>query len=420
MKELVQKMVSNINTHPLLWMLLFLIFGLTASFFATSFFLGNTLSASFVGLLVFIVLLKTTDFIFNMFHFMVAGVGYKKPKKIPFENIYVVPHPYIPFVNKKNVTIGERRPANYPLHKGKYYFDQYKTNNFGFSDGLDGGRDIVIPKPSDLIRVVCLGASTTGNYIEADGKSYSYPMELEKIIQSELDWPVEIINCGQGGYNSADILTRFVLQIIDAEPDVVILYHAYNDIQMYLTEGFETDYSHARMNLSESYWKLRVASKVPSIPFDALNYLSNKSSLLNVQNNLLEIVKKGSFNMFADYSRGLLTYQRNLQTIVDVCKSRNIKVILSTYCHFLHKSIESDPLHKIYKTIVHEENSVIRKIAAKSETEIVDNAQLVPHDENYFVDSIHFTPAGMQLLASNFAEVLLRLIRDQDRGNVNV
>jgi hypothetical protein len=33
----------------------------------------------------------------------------------------------------------------------------------------------------------------------------------------------------------------------------------------------------------------------------------------------------------------------------------------------------------------------------------VDNAALGPSEERYFVDSVHFTPEGMRLIAENIA-----------------
>lgn len=45
---------------------------------------------------------------------------------------------------------------------------------------------VVIPKPKKLIRINCIGASTTGNYIEENNKIYSYPLELERILKKNI------------------------------------------------------------------------------------------------------------------------------------------------------------------------------------------------------------------------------------------
>ena len=40
---------------------------------------------------------------------------------------------------------------------------------------------------------------------------------------------------------------------------------------------------------------------------------------------------------------------------------------------------------------------------------LVDNAVLVPDDERYFVDSVHFTPEGMKMIAGNIAEAVQKI-----------
>ena len=82
---------------------------------------------------------------------------------------------------------------------------------------------MLTPKPKGLVRINCIGASTTGNYIVENDKKYSYPLELEKILKSKLSKRIEVNNCGQGGYNSADILARTIFQILDTKPDIMII-----------------------------------------------------------------------------------------------------------------------------------------------------------------------------------------------------
>lgn len=353
-----------------------------------------------------LILLMVAEVSFRVLYRFHVGWAYQPIARLNFEGIYVEPHPYIPYVYKRNFLTGKGGIANYPLHRGCFTFGQYTTNNLGFANGPAGDRDMIKPKPAGLLRIICLGASTTGNYIETKGQVFSYPMELEGILKTKLKVQVEVNNCGQGGYNSADILVRFALQVIDAQPDIVVIYHAYNDIRAYLTPGFESDYSHFRRNLGENYWKFSLAAKIPYIPVKFINYLVNQWLPGNIRNSLLDQVAKGNFNPDLDPSAGLFAYKRNLQHIIDLCRCNGIDVVLSTYCHFLYDAIKDDPLHILYGRIVKEENKIIRELAEKNELKLVDNAVLVPLEENYFVDSIHFTPAGMRLIANNIAEVI--------------
>ena len=56
----------------------------------------------------------------------------------------------------------------------KFNFVQLTTNNMGFLMELKAV-EIFCSKTEKSKRVICIGASTTGNYIEANGKVFSYP-----------------------------------------------------------------------------------------------------------------------------------------------------------------------------------------------------------------------------------------------------
>jgi len=352
-------------------------------------------------------LLIVADVLFRLGYRFYVGSAFMPLPRLPINKVYVEPHPYIPFVNKRNFKSGEGGVANYPLHQGRYFFGQYTTNSMGFFNGPEGDRDIAIPKPDGLFRINCIGASTTGNYIEFEGKTYTYPLELEGILHSSTDVPLEVNNFGQGGYNSADILVRFALQSFDTKPDVVVICHAYNDIRAYLTDGFKPDYSHARKNLAENYWKYSFAGKIPNMPVKFLNFILEQVFPFSVRNSLLDQVAKGEFDISLDPSAGLQTYRRNMKHIIDLCLCNGIQVVLCTYCHFLHEKIRNEALHISHRKIVEKENEIIRNLAESNNLILVDNAVLVPSEEKYFVDSVHFTPDGMHLVAKNIADAIL-------------
>ena len=260
----------------------------------------------------------------------------------------------------------------------------------------------MMPKPKDLIRILCLGASTTGNYVSRDGTSYSYPLELEHYLQPHFpDRQVVVHNCGQGGWTSAEILINFLLNLKDTDPDLVIIYHAYNDLPVSLTPEFVPDYSHARRNLGDCYYKYRLASLIPMLPLGVYNFsIQSLFPFINPRNGVLEAVAKSRVSLSGDFN-GLGTYRRNLEYIVKICLADGVGVVLSTFVHFLYDDIKDSPIHLKYRAGVSLENEVVRKMAEQYNTSMVDNARLLPQDPKYFVDSVHFTPEGMHILAEN-------------------
>ena len=261
-----------------------------------------------------------------------------------------------------------------------------------------------MPKPKDVFRINCLGASTTQYYLSYKDHIYSYPLELEKILKEKNNLNLEVNNCGTGGYTSSDLLVRFLLQIIDTSPDVLVIYHGYNDISSYLTSDFKSDYSHSRKNLGETYFKYYLGSLMPYIPINFINCLQNKWFSQNSRYSLVDSISKGQFKIDNKIEEGLRSYERNIQHIITVCKSYNIEVILSTYCFFLHEKAKDVEIHKVYENIINKENLVIKKLAAKNNLKLVDAYNLIPKNNNNFVDTVHFTHNGMKLLAKHISE----------------
>lgn len=342
-----------------------------------------------------------------------TGSFYQKVEKIKFGQLFLEPHPFLTFVNKRNFHSKRTGNIQYPLHaEAGYSYPPVRTNNYRHSDGPLGDRPIIMPKPKDQTRILCLGASTTGNYISRNGISYSYPLELEHYLQAHFsDRQIVVHNCGQGGWTSAEILINFLLNLKNTDPDLVVIYHAYNDLPVSLTPGFVPDYSHARRNLGDSYYKYRLTSLIPMLPLGIYNFtIQSLFPFINPRAGVLEAVARSKVDLNSDFS-GLGTYRRNLEYIVKVCQVDGIDIVLSTFVHFLYDAVKNSPIHLKYQAGVNLENENLRQIATHYNIPLVDNARLFPQDARYFVDSAHFTPEGMRLLAQNIGDQVALQIR---------
>jgi lysophospholipase L1-like esterase len=371
-----------------------------------TFALGGGIKEKFIYFIIFfLVIVFIAECTFLFLYRLFAGTHYKFLKKKEFSKLVFEPHPYLPFILKKKFKHEmDVKEINYPLNKN-VSIPELTSNNLGHYNGEKGDREIIIPKPKNLTRINCLGGSTTGNYVKEKDRIYSYPLELERILKNNTQKNVEVNNCGQGGYNSADIFVRYALQGINTNPNYIIIYHAYNDIRSYLTPDFSSDYLHSRKNLGEVCWRYYLGSKLPNLPINFINYLTNKFLFpFDERTTILEVLAKNKIDIDRDYSLGLKTYERNIQHIIDLSLNNNIKVILSTFCFYLYSEIQDNPLHKLYQKIVSEENEIMKNLAKKNNLILVDASALIPQDNSNFLDSAHFTSKGMNLLAKCFAE----------------
>ncbi len=110
----------------------------------------------------------------------------------------------------------------FEYRKNAHLSDKWHTNNFGFRD-----RDIQLPKPPGLFRILCIGGSTTEEGLTNDA---TYPKFLEQALREAFPGrAIEAINCGVVGLDSLGERRR-TLDYVQLEPDLVIEYNAVNDI----------------------------------------------------------------------------------------------------------------------------------------------------------------------------------------------
>ena len=301
---------------PLLLFAMIIFFSF-ANFTLFKYLTAENLSLQNKTLILFIfnlLIILSCEFLFRFTYRLLKKKKYQLIKKIKLEDLYHIPHPFLTAVYKKN-SIGQKEMSVfYPLNKDmKFKFPILRTNNEGFMDGLDGSRNIILPKPENEKRIICLGASTTGNYIKYNDEVSSYPLELEKLFS--LEYPkknIKVINCGFGGWTSAEILINFLLKVFSYSPDIIIIYHAHNDIPSYLTPNFQNDYSHSRRNFAFEFSKFKKNRYIPDIPLAIYNIIAlSIFKNWNPRVTLGDAISQNTPNYSANFD-GLDIYKRNI------------------------------------------------------------------------------------------------------------
>lgn len=334
------------------------------------------------------------------------GVHFEPPKTSG--DLYIVPHPYLPYVYRPGSLVGNAQSAPYPLHKGRYEFRSHRINNIRFFN------EDVGPKQPGVCRVMCLGASTTANSLWelGDLKEYSYPLCLKDALDARVgSGRCEVLNCGMGGWTSAEILINFALHLIDLQPDVVVLYHGFNDLEASLTAPFASDYSHSRKNFGEAYARIKFASYWPNFR-SWKSYVFIKGRLLgfgNVRYDLLSSIRAGKADLDNPFM-GLDTERRNIEHLIHLCKANGVQIILSTFAYHLYARVSQERRALKYRDGVAMENTMLRELAARHDLPLVDVASQIPDHDDYFADTIHFTPEGMRWVADRFAERIVNIM----------
>lgn len=88
-------------------------------------------------------------------------------------------------------------------------------------------REVDVPKPAGVVRVLILGDSVTFGTLVAREKTY--PSRLERLL-GERNGRAEVVNAGVNGYNAYNELQFYLTEGRKYDPDIVIVAFCMNDV----------------------------------------------------------------------------------------------------------------------------------------------------------------------------------------------
>jgi hypothetical protein len=309
-------------------------------------------------------------------------------------------------------------------------FPLYKTRNGEKFISSRHGELYPFHKKENTVRIVCFGGSTTENLPAYNKNRTHYPKLLEELLNKAIKTKkFEVINVGNSAYATPHSIILLLLNVISWNPDIVILSHNINDLLVSYFPGFEVDYTN---KYGTQYYLPDYEKK-----FTTLNVLFQHSSLYwfiygkieNMQSMGSKLQRK-SYGDLPSQS-ALKIFERNLTSFVNAAKFNHIKVVLGSQPlqnskemfekHMAYKPynrIAVYPLHKEF--IKHHQafNNVIKNVAQKLDVLFVDNDKALSGEEKYFVDFVHYTTTGIEVLANSYSKSIQEnqfITRDSER-----
>jgi lysophospholipase L1-like esterase len=340
---------------------------------------------------------------FRVWHRRQHGRDYFVALKFLWGKGHVVSHPFLTFAYRKNGVIDQNQRLPYPLCPDRYrsFHKPLRLNSLGHF-----GTEPTVQKKERTLRVACLGSSGTVNNIADEDRDYNYPDLLRRCLVADPGIKagfdnVEVMNCGIGGWTTPDVLIDFELNIVHYRPDAAIFYQGLNDLPLHLMEDYSLDYSHGRRNLGEVLHVIKRGYYWPKIPF-LHSYEALRDSLVgtgNVRNEVLGRIERQQ----PDYQRAyrpLIVEEMALRNLCILCRAHGVRLIVGSYGFFLHRDTQRN---RKLREGVDLENETYRRVAKEFALPFVDIDATIPKTSEFFVDAVHFTPAGVQFFATSFA-----------------
>lgn len=292
---------------------------------------------------------------------------------------------------------------------------EIRINSLGFR-----GDEMERVKRPGVIRIACVGASTTfGSQVSTNAASW--PSQLQSILSQEYpDVTIEVVNAGVPGFTLTDSLRNLRHRVLPLEPDLVVVYHANNDI------------AHDTRALAKRRGLVDLTS--PGL----LEKLGRYSLMVDLARKNLEIFRGADNSQQTDR---LTKIPENLpQRFVSVMDELNrelenngVRLVLSTFLvKYRREQSRTEQLKNAdvafyYMPWMSIEalldamdlyNRAIVNLAHARGIPVVTERESIPADERHYVDCMHMTDAGSRRLAERFAQFLIdhRILEEMIEG----
>jgi len=293
-----------------------------------------------------------------------------------------IPHPFQPFAGGPNATFTLKNDGVY---------EHITTNSYGFR-----AHEFPAEKqPADYF-VLTFGGSTTYGY-KVDVNANTWPERLEALLTARYpDRNVRVFNLGVDMATSAVSLVNLALIGVHVQPDLVIVYHGWNDMDALGNENFRTDHAHMYRDLDVAWATAGYQARLPR--------WMRRSHLLTMATAALDRVRGTKDLSLAaqlprqrsgDRLHGIATTLRNFESMRAVAASAGAHTLFAT---FQFRDAPNEPALRAF-------NDTLRVFFAERGYDYVDQDALLPDlDPTINVDPCHFTQKGRDLMAQHFFE----------------
>ena len=263
--------------------------------------------------------------------------------------------------------------------------------------------EVVMPKPDGRLRIAFLGGSTTF-CAEVTGNANTWPALVVQGLRdahpnADIDW----INASAAGWAADSSLESFEVCVAPLAPDVVVIYHATNDLtvdtrDLAMAQGL---YTEGQGHGGDSWLRSH------SLAWDLL---------------LKNLEFRSRLNRAAHASRTLAfapsditePFRARLTDLVRGAKNVAKEVVLITFAHRIRAGQDSEEQLRAARSAIYYmpflspgdllagfdfENRVIREVAAAEGVILVDGEDEIPADWAHFTDAVHLSETGCRVMA---------------------
>ncbi len=280
--------------------------------------------------------------------------------------------------------------------------------------------ELDVPKPAGRTRIAFLGASTTF-CAEASGDEATWPhLVVERLRAAYPEREFDFVNAGVGGYTVEFSRKNLALRVAPLQPDLIVVYHAINDISKDTRELAKRQGIYAGHADSES-WLSR---------YSLAWYLIEKNLLLRARQKTATTDEGGRLQF--DAAALADGFRERLAALLEEGKAVRAEVVVATFSHHVREEHDARKRLAACNTALYYSpymepdgilaclnayNQAVRDAAAQTGTPLIEGELDIPGDTDHFNDSVHFKDLGCEKMADRVFEALRSMDLASLRGS---
>ena len=261
------------------------------------------------------------------------------------------------------------------------------------------------------LSIVFLGGSTTE--CKAVREDNRFPYLVGRLIEKDTRLKVNSYNSGVSSSDSLHSIDVLLNKVIPMEPDIVVMMHNINDLNILLYEKTYWNNNPTRTHLvvMDSRPSIRGTLKqIKDLLFPEL--YSALYVILHPKTEPDEFSHVRGRKIDIDSIYLIKEFENNLRLFINICKVRNITPVLMTQPNRFNNNpdqavidsmkkleTENEVTYKAYKEIYDLFNEAIRKTGYENNVLVIDLDRDVPKEKDYMYDVVHLNDNGSRFAA---------------------
>lgn len=289
------------------------------------------------------------------------------------------------------------------LYEPHPYLAYIRTDTRYEKDGIRIGDQFYARKKNpDVVRIACLGGSTTQNQftdrLQEELMRYSGRREFE------------VMDFGCNGWTLMESTINYVIRVSEFEPDAVLVHHGMNDAFPRRWAEFKPDYSHYR-----SWWNDNsnpIETKLASISWFAA-YLQMKRGINRTALKNFTVHPNLSKSGMADQvPETLQPYRRNLLSLIELTRVAGSKIVLAPMPY--NRDVKTVSKER-YGPLIEEHNVCMRELSEVKNVPLAEADVFLQNHPDRFKDIIHVDDRGNRLKTVVYARAIWEALEGHDK-----